>query len=345
MTTAITPEFLMDLETNMEIIASREYQRLTSNLWWTTVAKTKPSSSLRERLIWLLETARIERPHRGGGQAIFEDIVSLTTEYENEPATAGLRLKKEQLEDLDGNGVDLATHWATQMGAYAAYWPQKMIADAIKKNPVTYDGRPFFDTAHPVNPFNPKAGTFANVFTGAEDGAYPGALPIDRSVPIETAVDHLARAIAYLASVKLPNGEDPRMLRLAHLIVPPALASRAQQLTNAKFIAQTAAGGGAGSGDVEAVIRDFGLGQPIVARELGASFGGSDTSYYLGVEEITSSPLGAFTYVNREPFSILFHGPMTDAELGRTREFQWTTNGRNTVGPGHPFLLYRCDAR
>lgn len=340
---AITPSFLFDLESNMRVITSREFERLTSQLWWTLLAKRMPSGAKKERISWLLDSAKIERTIKGGGQVSFEDIVALTTEYENLNASAGLKLKKEQLEDLDGNGVQLATHWSRQMGAYAAYWPQKMIAKAIRDNGATYDGLAFFHLSHPVNPFNTAIGTYANRFTGVASGIYPGALPIDSSVSVETAVQNIAKAIAYVASLKMPNGEDPRFLRLKHLFVPPALTARAQQITNAKFIAQ-AAGSAAGSGDVEALIRNFGLGQPVECPELGSAFGGSDTTYYLGMEEITSNELGALVYVDREPFSITYHGPQTDASLARIREFQWTTEGRNVVGMGHPYLLFRAEA-
>jgi len=344
----ITPSFLFDLESNIRVISEREYERLLSNLWWQRVARVMPSGAKKERVNWLLDTARIERPlaSHGGGQAIFEDIVMQTTEYENENAVGGLELKKEQLEDLDGNGVQLATHWARQMGAQAAYWPQQVVSDAIKANGLTYDGLAMFSpigSPHPVNPFNVSAGTFANDFTGAASGIYPGAIPIDNSVTVDVAIDNINAALAYVASIAMPNGTQPRMLRLAGLLHPPALTARAQQITQAQYIAQAASSGG-GSADVSAVIRNFGLGTPQEAPELSSAFGGSDTTYYLLVEEITSNELGAFAYIDREPFSMIFHGPMTDAQLARVRKFQWLTEGRNTVGNGHPYLIFRCQA-
>ena len=342
---ALTPAFMFDLESNMRLITSREYERLARNLWWQKVAKRMSSGAKKERVSWLLDTAKIERPNnaRGGGQAIFEDIVMLSEEYENLNATAGLKLKKEQLEDLDGNGVQLATHWSRQMGSYAAYWPQKMVAQAILANGNAYDGQAFFSGAHPVNPFNANAGTYANDLTGVAAGIFPGAVPIDDSVTIDVAVQNLAKVIAYIASIKMPNGVDPRFLKVAGILVPPRLVARAQQITNAKYIAQAAATGGGGA-DVEAVIRNFGLGQPIECPELGSAFGGSDTTYYIVTEEITSDELGAFLYIDREPFSVIYHGPMDSAELARKREFQWLTEGRNVVGTGHPFLIFRCKA-
>jgi hypothetical protein len=352
----ITPAFLYDLESNMRTITSQEYGRLTSKLWWQSVAKTMPSMALKERLTWLLDTARIQRTGHGGNIE-FEDIVSLTTEVENLNAAAGLTIKKEKFEDVDGNGINYAAQWSRTVGSYASYWPQKCVAQAILANPPTYDGKPYFAKDHPTNPFRLAAGTYANVFTGAPDAPtrYPGALPIhddgtdDQSaggVSVAKAISHLSKAIAYISgTIKMPNGEDPRFLRVASLFVPPAMVARAQQLTNAKFIAQVAATGAAGSGDVEAIIRNFGLGQPIEVPELGGAFpGGSDTTWYLGLEDILTNELGSFSYINRESFSVLYYGPQTDPSLARIREFQWTTEGRNSVLPGHPYLFHKMMA-
>lgn len=341
---AITPSFMFDLESNMRMLTSQEYDRLVKNLWWDRICKpAPPSGAKKERVSWLLDSARIQQTKKGGNVE-FEDIVSTTTEVEHTNAAAGLKIKKEQFEDVDGNGIDYAAHWSRQMGAYAAYWPQKMLAQQLIANGPTYDELAFFHAAHPVNPFLPSAGTFANVFTGAASGIYPGAIPIGTSVSVEVAVQNIAKAIAYVASIKMPNGEDPRFLRLAHMIVPPALTARAQQITNAKYIAQVAATNAGGSADVEAVIRNFGLGQPIEAPELSSAFGGSDSTYYLAMEEITANQLGAFAYIEREPFSVLYYGPQNDAQLARIREYQWLTEGRNSILSGHPYLLFRCQA-
>jgi hypothetical protein len=321
----------------MRLITSRDYDRLLSNLWYTRITKTIPSGAKKEQISWLLDTAQI-RPTGHGGNVRFDDIVGLTTSVENLNAAAGLKVKKEQFQDLDGNGIDLATHWSRTVGAYAAYWPQKSVAKAILANPVTYDGFAFFYNAHPVNPFIVGGPTYSNINTA---GSGVGAVPIDDSVTVDVAIKNLAKVIAGVANIKMPNGVDPRFLRVGTILHPPAMTARVQQLTNAKFIAQAAASGG-GSGDVEATIRNFGLGQPVEVPELAAAFGGSDTTYYIATEDILTSDLGAFCYVNREPFTVLYYGPQTDAQLARIKEFQWTSEGRNVVMPGHPFLLFKC---
>jgi len=337
----ITPSFTFDLESNMRVIAAREYERLSRQIWWPSVMKVAPKSNAKkERVSWLLDTARIKKTGKGGNIR-FEDIVALTTEVEFENAGAGLKIKKEQFEDIDGNGIDYAAHWARQMGALGAYWPQKMLVAAMLANGTTYDGTAFFSTAHPVNPFFTASGTYANLFTGSASGIYPGATRIDSSVAIDVAVQNLAKIFAYIASIKMPNGEDPRFLRPAAIIGPPLMYPRLVQLANAKYIAQVA-GSAAGTGDVEALINSFGIGQPIEAYELGSAFGGDDNTFYIAMEDITSNELGAFAYVPRTDFSILYYGEMNDAQLARIKEFQWMTEGRNNVLNGHPYLLFKC---
>jgi len=343
----LTPEFLFDVESRMRVLSEREYERLTGNLIWTRMAKEMSSQSKQERLLWLLDTAMIEYGSRLGGEVEFDQILAKDTQFVAKAATAGLKLNRFQLEDHDGGGVQLAAHWARQMGSYAAYWPQKQVLKAIRDggaaSSTAYDGKVFFATDHPNNPFDSAAGDYANDLTGAASGSYPGAVPIGGATTVDVALDNLGKVFAYIQALKMPNGEDPRMLRPAFIMAPPALTPRVQQLTDAKFIAQAAASGG-GSADVAAVIRKWGLGEPLEAPELAANFGGSDSTYYIGVEQMGASDLGALTYVNREPFSIVWNGEMTDAQLARANELQWVTRGRNVVGYGHPYLLFRCQA-
>lgn len=337
---ALTPQYLFDLESRMKVIQSDSYSGLLANLWWPMVATERPSTSRRERLIWLLDTARIEYVNALGGEVQFEDILSQTTEYENLTATGGLTLNRNQLEDIDGDGVDLATQWSRGIGAYAAYWPQKQVAAAIRAGTteLTYDGKAFFATDHPLNPFKTSVGTFSNLIA---------AKPIDETnaATLEIAFKNLADVFAAIRGIKQATGTDPRGLRATALLVPPALSMRAQQLTGAKFIGGSTATTGGGSMDVEAVVRSWGIGQPVICDELGAGYtGGSDTSYYVLATQPGTSELGPLTYVNREPFQVLYHGDVTDAQLARMNELQWMTRGRNVVGYGHPFLLFKINA-
>lgn len=345
----LTPAFVFSAEKRMRIASAKEFQRLLGNLWYTRVCKEITTTGRSERLIWLLDSIKMQYGSTDGGEMEFEDLVSNTVEYTVKSAYAGFELNKYRLKDHNGGGLHLALEWARQAGVYAAYWPQKQTAKAMRvgatAGSLAYDGQKFFDTAHPIHPFDASVGTYDNIFKTSGGTGGPGACPIDttNAATVDVAFNNLQKAFTYIRSIKMPTGEDPRMLKPTALIVPPALSMRAQQLTSAKFIAQSAATGG-GAADVEAVISAWGIGQPIVADELGAAFsadGGSDTDYYIACQDIMSDEVGALNYVNADPFEIVYNDGMTDANLQRANKLQWTARGRNIVGYGHPYLLFR----
>lgn len=342
---AINSSFLFDVESRMQILTESAYSTLNKNLWWDKIAKRRTSGSRKEIVTWLLSTAMIRSAGKKGGNITFDDIVSQYTEFENVDAAAGLKLKVQQLSDSDGGGLDLAAQWSKDIGAYMAYWPQKSVSTLIKNGHSSgynaYDGLTFFNTAHKLNPYKASAGTYKNLWTSSD------AADISTAVSADTALANLGLVCAKIRSIYMPNGVDPRNLVPKYLIVPPKLAPRAAQLTNAKFIAQAASSGGGGA-DIEAIVKYMGFGlEPIVSAEL-ANFE-SETTYFIGCEQLDSSELGAFTYIDREPFSIKYYtgrggGDGVDAMLDRLDELEWHCKGRNVAGYGHPFLFHKVKA-
>ena len=327
---ALTPQFLLDLESRMQIITENEYGRLLQNLWWQNVAVRRTTEKAKEVLAWLLSTAEIRDEGPKGGNIAFEDLVTTQTTLEHRFSGAGLKLLKQQFEDTDGSGINLAAEWSNQIGAQMAYWPQLRVAEFLKNGHLfsyatSYDGKPFFATDHPVNPYKPEGLKYANLLTGAASGAYPGALPLHAAddpttptnggVTVEGAQANLQKLYAYIASIRMPNGTQPRYLRPKWIITPPAMMFQLVMATQAKVIAQSTAGGGAAGVDVEAAIRSLGYAMPIQADEL-AGFE-NDTTYFVIAEQVSSSQLGGLVYLEREPFRINYYGPQTDAILNR----------------------------
>lgn len=336
----LPPAFLFHLEDAMRVTTAREYERIVRgpSLWWRFVAGVLTSRSRTELVAFILDDAQIR--HHVSGEMHFDDLAAELVQFENETSGAGLKMTHSQLSDLDALGLQIAATWARGIGARAAYWPQKLVAACLLANPTGYDGKALFALDHPVNPFAADKGTFRNLFTGAASGDYPGAVPIGGATALDTARTNLAKALAYISTISLPDGSGPRALKVAAMIVPPALLSRAQQITEAKAIDRVL------GQDRErlAVLKNSGMPEPIEAPELAAKWGGSDTSFYLAVEEAGHDELGAVTFVEREPFTVVFNGPESDPEMSRRGEVEWIATGRNTVGPAHPYLIFRCDA-
>jgi len=396
----ITPSFVMQYERRMRALTETEYLRRLNakTTWWNKVCRTMNITGKTERITWLLNTAKIEPVGPSGTGAItFEDLVSQTVEYPSFRHGKGIKVQRDQIEDLDGSGLDILADWSMQIGNETGYYPQRLAAQFLLNAAATdhsadaYDGVPFFADAttsrtvngtsvigHPYNPYRPGLGGYSNWVKGspiAASGAtqfYPGALPIDDSVTVEVALQNLGKAISYISSVKMPNGVDPRFLTPAYILAPPAMAPRLRELLNAQFIAQSAGSGtGAGSADVKAVIEGFGLGQTLIANELGANFSyqgtfpfveastgntkfltntvtGSDSTYYIVCTENATTNLGGLLYVMRKPFKITYYtgdngGTGMDAVLDRANEFEYHCQGRMSMQPGHPYTIFRFD--
>ena len=386
----ITPTFVMQYERRMKAITENEYaRRLASDkTWWTKIMRTTPIEGATERVTWLLDTATIEPIGPTGSAGLtFQNMVTQTTEYPTFKHGKGIRIMRDQLEDLNGTGLDEAAKWSENIGNETAYYPQVLATQLILNGTATdgsanaYDGVPFFIgnttstiggvtvTGHPYNPYQPTLGGYSNWLTSSSSGSYPGACPIDESVTPDVALYNLGKAIAFIASVKMPNGRDPRFLTPTAIVVPPRMAPRLRELLGAKFLAQAAATGG-GSGDVAALISGWGLGEPIVAHEFGASFtysfqqpfvqassgnvtylpetvSGSDTTYYIICEEMRSTQLGGLLYVTRKPFKVNYYtgdagGTGMDAILDRTDEFEYHCKGRMSGQYGHPYTIFKC---
>lgn len=340
---ALTPTFFLGFEDRLSKIAVDEYAAFQQNLWWHKVAKVKSSTGRKETIAWLLSTAQIREAGQGGNIQ-FDDLVSTYTEITNSNAAAGLKLRREQLEDTDGGGLDLGGAWARDIGSYMAYWPQKQVSNLIIAGETTtgYDGKSLFATDHPVCPGYAARGIYANLFTSSASGAYPGALPIDDSVSYETAIKNLAKLYAYVRTIKMPNGDDPRFLRMAGVIAPPQMYPRVVQLLKGKGIYPVlgSASTNGGSADLAAYISTMGFGEPIEAPELSADA----TTWYALFEQSKTSELGPVIYQEREPFAITNYGPGVIPNLDRMREFEWQCHGRNAAAPGHPFLIAKVKA-
>lgn len=387
----ITPSFVFSFERRMRAITENEYARRLAEkfMWWNKVARSMPIDGRTERVAWLLDTATIEPiGPTGTGRLGFQELVTQTAEYPTFRHGRGISVQRDQIEDLDGTGLDILGKWSAQIGNETAYYPQRLFAQLLLNGANTdgsaaaYDGQPFFadnstnsGVGHPYNPYNPATTGYANWLHGSASGSYPGACPIDvtNAATVDIAFQNLQKVITFITTLRMPNGVDPRFLTPVFLVIPPALTQRAFQITDAKFIAQAAGASGGGSGDIEAVHLAYGLGEPVIAQELGAATSytfkmpfvavpntnsnvtfksetvtGSDTSYYVVCREMQTTQLGGLLHVTRKPFKVNYYtgdsgGTAMSADLDRMNEFEYHVQGRLSAQYGHPYTIFRVD--
>jgi hypothetical protein len=349
-------QFIANMENRMRYVQVRHYATLLQNQWWQKVASVQNISTGEELLSWILDTAKIRRLNKEGGNVKYSAMVTAKLAISSSFAGDSHEIERSRLEDLDSNGVTEAVSWAQQVTTHSAYWPQEEVARALKEgesNPefVGFDGVQLFNVAHPLNFQDPDLGTYYNVFTGANAAPVHGPETYGTgAVTLEVGLQNLSRVVGYIRSIRSANGSTPLRLRPIMTICAPLLHPRMVQLSAAKIIAQGGGSGTAygGGSDVEAVIRSLGLGEPVMAEEL-AGFE-NNTSFFIVCENVAMPEVSGLVWSNREAFQTNYYtgkggaAGYIEAILNRTNRLEWHCQGRNGVFTGLPNLIFKVKA-
>ncbi len=332
----LTPELIVSFETEVKGLVTGNWSRVTANLMWDRIMKFRPGGTKREILTWLLETAQIY-PEGDGGNKRFDDMVAATQTLEHAHAGNGLRLTADEIKDnvMKDNpsvgAMDYASKWAKDTGAAAGYYPQKALFDLILAGTTAtgYDDVAFFSDAHPVNPSSPGGATYSNHIASVPLVVTSGASEQDNLL---IGRKNLGKALAAVRKQRFVNGV-PRFLIPTTLCVQSDYSDYATLLVNAGVIGQTT---NTSAADPKNPTKKL---EVIACPELDGETAGT---YYIGVEDMLSDELGAFAFSELEAFAMQTYGPMTEAALGRMKQFEWELDGRNTALYGHPYMFYRC---
>lgn len=326
MNITVTPQILRRIEDNLRYIYVTTWGRREKGLFWKRIAKARSSGTKKELLQWMLETAQI-MPAGNGGKSTFDDLVEVHWEVENEDFDTSLELSVDEIEDSEG--IDRAGSWAKHVGNQGAYWPQKTVAQLLRdgKTKKCYDGKPFFASDHPVNPYNETGPTFSNLLTG---------LPF--------SAENLAKVYAYIEQIAAPDG-DPRHLKPTIVAAGPVERMAVTQALTADIYADPVDSGT--TAPASNIIKTaYGFTEPLIAPELNetASAGGKTRGvWYLFCELLEDDELGALIYQERKAFGINSYSAMTDAQLAALDAFLYKCKGRNVGTYGHPFLGFRIE--
>ena len=315
-----TPEVLMRIEDNMVRIMMNSWERREQNLWWRRLMQTRSTSSKKETLQWMINTAQI-RAQNNGGKTSFEDLMEHFHEIEITNFGDGLTLNANDVKDADGAGIRRSAEWATNIASAGAYWPQEQAALLLKngKVDVGYDGVPFFSANHPINPvIGAVGGTYSNLITGK---------------PFSTTA--LTEVYAHIEKIMAPDGK-PRGLKPRIAAGGPDLRADITQALGAEITNDPV---NPGASATNMVKTSYGFAEPLIAQEMTEA-----GVWYVGCELTTGDAgLAGLLYTEREQFSMLSHSVMDDATLARMEKLQWKFSGRNVASYGHPFLLVRVE--
>ena len=342
-----------DVETNMRSIVNDEFSRFQrpENRWWDAAATRLTIGTRTQIIAWFVNSARLYPQGEGGGNFSYANPLQLDTKFTPTTTGAAVQVRRQEIEDIDQNGMlsgaalGPLTSWSRDMGHQFGYWPQFQIAELVKNAEGTtiapaYDGLAFFATGHYNNGKDSSDGTYDNLLSGSTYA--PAASATDDVWMAALAATYLA-----MAKVKFATGQV-RMLRPAAILCGPALYPKIARLLDSKFIAAGASvSGSGGSSDFSGFLSRLGYGKVILAPELIADEWA--TNYIVLADRGGEADLGAFIYLDREPFSIRYYtgrggGTGVDAILDSADRLEWHASGRNIAGYGHPFLAFKAKA-
>jgi phage major head subunit gpT-like protein len=212
------------------------------------------------------------------------------------------------LDDIKDDSYGLYGPMMEMMGQAAAQLPDELIAELLLdgETNLCFDGQPYFDIDHPIDPNDTASGVYSNLFA---------------STPLTAA--NFAAVRATMLSRKGNNGK-PLRVRPNLLLVPPALERTAKEILNASIIANTS--------NVLAGMADV-----IVLEHLASR----DGEWYLAD---TTKPVRGLIYQVREATKFVAMTNANDEGVFTNREFRYGVDGRSAAGYSLPFLMAKARA-
>lgn len=221
---------------------------------------------------------------------------------------------REDLEDATEGDVKLqfASMAFKQLGQQAAKLPETMLVELIESTSLLcYDQLTFFNDAHPENYGEPGSATFDNLYAS-------------------TALTSANFDTVY-AAMMLRKGADhkPLGIRPTHLVVPPGLRGKANEIIKAENIVKTA-----GDGSTTNTNRD--LVEVVICPQLTSA----TTWYLLDCSQVVNP----FIVQKRKSVELVSRTNLQDPNVFDNKEFVFGADLRMAVGYTLPQLASKCTA-
>lgn len=216
------------------------------------------------------------------------------------------------VEEIEDDNIGAYNAMVMDMGEQVALWPDDLVFEALLagESELAFDGKAFFANDHALKP----GSTIDN---------------------LQTSTSLTKANLAGLIELMLGwVGEDGRSLRVRPnlLVVPPALQEEALAIINSDILAQVFGSNTAAAGETNTMKGRLTV---KVYPELGASAGGSDTSFYL---MDTTRPVKPLVFVERQGPKMTFKNQDSDDNVFWDDEVVFGVRARGAAGYG-PFHL------
>lgn len=238
-------------------------------------------------------------------------------------ATHSYQLKNKDFEltvgvdrnDIEDDNLGQYSMLFAQMGESTRKHPDVLVTPLLQggedATSLCFDGHPFFDTDHPVAPYDASKGTYRNYYSTGM------AL---------TQANFLTRRAAMMARL----GDSGRALGIIPnlLVVPPALEGMGLRILKASTI-HTEDSGGASAAAPANITQ--GMADLLVLPELA----GEDTTWYLFA---TNRVIRPFVFQRRKAPEFVTKTSVTDDNVFLTKKFLYGVDARYNAGFTLPFL-------
>lgn len=277
--------------------------------WYDKVATTMPSSGVSNVYGWMAELPEMR-------EWIGEREIANLKEHEytlpNKRYELTYKVNRDAIAD-DNLGV-YANHF-TQLGTRTKKHPDIIMKDALQngQNVATYDGQPFFSTAHLVDKFNPNMGTQQNYWSTGM------ALTPANYESVRAAM------MGFKGESGTPLGVVPNLL-----IVPPQLEMAAKRILTTTMIPSAA-----GTSPETNVLA--GTAEYVVARDL---INEATTWYLLD----TTRGIMPFIYQLRESSEFTMLTNPQDPNVFNYNEYKFGSTIRDAAGYSLWFLAAKAKA-
>lgn len=305
----ISPSILDATYTTFDL---RYQQGITrANPWSEQIATTVSSAAGSNTYAWLKS---IPAFREWVGERVLHSLVSRGTVLPNKDWEQTLTVPRNSIEDEQ---IGIFNAMFEMMGREAAKWPDVVLAKALKAGgtAIHYDGQPFFNASHPVDPDDSSKGTYSN----------------DRTTFDLTPDNYAAARADFLGRVN--DHGNPMGLIPDLLIVPPQLETTAKRILESDLIAR-AVGASAAAADTNV---NKGTAKWLMIPELADE----PTRWYLAC---TSLPIKPLIWQLRMAPRMFPQIAPTDPNVLYHKEYHYLADARGNAGYTFPFLITRCTA-
>lgn len=315
----ITPATLNALYTRYSQLFQDAF--LQQEIYWNRLAQLVTSTSESETHVWV---DRIPQLKKWQGDRVVRNASLRSYVLSNEPYELTEGLDEFKIKD---NKIQAFEPVVRMLAEQSKKWPDTLLFDSttgILPNghaaaAATYDGQPFFSTAHPQNPDNPSGASFSNLFSTGYALTHANYAAVRETMR------------GYKGADGLPLKTNPNLL-----IVPPALETQAKQILQTEWVSPTAATGAvAASAPSKNVLQ--GTADILVVDDLA----GQDTTWYLVDAKKSLKP---FLFQLREPAEFVMRTKPDDPSVFSRHEYLYGVRVRGNAGYGAWFLAARATA-